>query len=130
MAIRQVQLLPESFNLDPQRFELSRTRVTDEVLIQLVSTFYLAKNWLSIAARSDAKPTIVFVGDFSVQLRESLIDVADLELDFNIENRNQNETFIKIEMPPSFFRFDPVKKSTIRSEGDIEFQYFFEIVIL
>ena len=129
MTLKKVQILPETLNLDPERFKLSRARFTDEALRQLISTSFLAKNWLSIISRSADKPIILFNGDFAAEIRESLLEISNLDSEFKIENRVQNETNIQIISPITFFVFDPIKKSSIRSKGDLQYQYYFEIEI-
>jgi hypothetical protein len=129
MTLKKVQILPETLNLDPERFKLSRARVTDEALQQSISTAFLAKNWLSIISRSADKPIILFNGDFAAEIRGSLLEISNLDSEFKIENRVQNKTNIQIISPITFFVFDPIKKSSIRSEGDLQYQYYFEIEI-
>ena len=129
MALKKVQILPETLNLDPERFKISRARVTDEALQQSISTAFLAKNWLSIISRSADKSIILFNGDFAAEIRESLLEISILDSEFKIENRVQNKTNIQIISPITFFVFDPIKKSSILSKGDLQYQYYFEIEI-
>lgn len=128
MAVFDVQLVPETFNLKPEKFEIKIQTITKEFADNVVSLIFLSQKFNTIASRTLGKGTLIFAGPFSTNLRNYIEEnYPNIVNNFNFDSIVSNTNTIQVVSEQSEFLFKEESKGGNLNRNGSFYRYFFEI---
>lgn len=127
--VKNIQLTPETFNLDLKKFQVNKQTFTKDFVDSIISTIFLCERYLAIASKSTDTITLIFTGSYGATLKiyieENYASIVDR---FIIESQVSSLNTLKVYSPDTEYSFDPItKNSTGSATGGKQTRYFFDI---